>query len=260
MAEKGTCGMERTAADVLTQPESGAAELFFPRRCAFCGRYDRRLLCESCAEKAKALAWKPGKDPRFGSVWLPTVVGLWKYTGVPREALLRAKYQGKSYPLYAMAEGLLAEADARQLPRPELIVSVPEHHRTVSPHSGAVPAALADLLGIRCHAPVSSRLLSRAVESVPQHLRGKQRRAGGEAGVYAVRDAAPLQGKTVWLVDDVMTTGATMNACARVLWLYGAAQVIGLCPCISPQGAPPSGAASPEFSEQKEGSQENGTA
>ena len=252
--------MERTAADVLVQPEGGAAELFFPRRCAFCGRYDRRLLCEDCAETARALAWKQGEDSRFGSAWLPTVVGLWKYTGVPRTALLRAKYQGNSYPVYAMAEGLLAEADARQLPRPQLIISVPEHHRTVSPHSGAVSAVLADLLGIRCHVPVASRLLYRAVESVPQHLRDRRERAGGEAGVYAVRDAAPLQGKTVWLVDDVMTTGATMNACARVLWLYGAARVIGMCPCISPRKDPsPSVSAASDFSEQK-GSKNNGTA
>ena len=253
--------MERTATDVLVQPEDGAAEFFFPRRCAFCGRYDRRLLCEACAETAQALAWKPGTDPRFGSVWLPEVVGLWKYTGAPRDALLRAKYQEKDYPLYAMAEGLLAEADARQLPRPELIVSVPPHRRAISPHSGVVPAALADLLGIRCHVPVASRLLYRAAESVPQHLRSRRERAGGEAGVYAVRRTAPLQGKTVWLVDDVMTTGATMNACARVLWLYGAARVIGLCPCISPQGAlPPSDAEASDFSEQKEGSQYDGTA
>ena len=58
-------------------------------------------------------------------------------------------------------------------------------------------------------------------------------RAENVKGAYRVLDARAVNGKTVVLVDDVFTTGATLRECAHTLRRAGAACVIGICGCVS---------------------------
>ena len=78
-----------------------------------------------------------------------------------------------------------------------------------------------DLSGIPIHADV----LIRNIATVPQTGLDRRRRLKNVAGIFGLRFPDKVYGKKVLVVDDVYTTGATVNECARILLKFGAEQV-----------------------------------
>lgn len=201
----------------------------FPPRCAFCGKRGcEENVCPSCEEELLGLRVPPEYlrkkgDPR----WLPHVLAVWQYDGAARRALLALKYYGSRWRAAELSRQLAAHIAA--LPAPDLIVPVPDHPSAAKARAYSVPRLFAERLSRQTGAPVAADVLCKYYNTPPQHKLSSRRRRGNPVGAYRVVRPELLRGKTVWLVDDIVTTGATMNECARMLWLYGAQPVTGLC-------------------------------
>ena len=76
--------------------------------------------------------------------------------------------------------------------------------------------------------PALSRELRRVKDTVTQTALDAKRRAANLRDAFAARPAGAFAGKRLVLVDDVFTTGATMDSCAKVLRIAGAEDVIAL--------------------------------
>jgi ComF family protein len=107
----------------------------------------------------------------------------------------------------------------------DLIVPVPLDLERLRWRGFNQAAMLAEILGRRGSHPVAPRALQRRRVTPPQVGLGEEERRRNVAGAFAVRDRAVVRHRRVLLVDDVMTTGATVNECAKVLRRAGAAQV-----------------------------------
>lgn len=86
--------------------------------------------------------------------------------------------------------------------------------------AGEIAKELSKLLGI----PICN-VLTKSFETGTQHNSGAFYRQGNVAGAYDITENANVKGKTVLLVDDIKTTGSTLNECARVLKIAGAEKV-----------------------------------
>jgi len=149
------------------------------------------------------------------------------YGEVARHLALKLKYGGR----LAVAE-TMARAMARLVPEgADLVVPVPLHRWRLWSRgfnqAVLIARAVAKGRGLR----VETDLLRR-VKATPK-LQGLGRRARAKvvAGAFALAPEARarLQGRTVLLVDDVHTSGATGDACARLLKRAGASRVVILC-------------------------------
>ena len=86
---------------------------------------------------------------------------------------------------------------------------------------------LAEELSEILHLP-AEKLLEKRVDTKPQSGTGSaEKRRANAAGVYACPDADKVRGKHILLVDDIVTTGATLCECAKVLRSAGAAEICG---------------------------------
>lgn len=152
------------------------------------------------------------------------VVILGRYQGAMREAVIA----GKKYvhePLMMALGGLLGEQIAGRLDSvPEIVTYVPSHWRRKLGR-GTVPAGtLAKQVG---------RVLQRPVWRATRCVRGTTKqgklsadqRATNMLNAFAIRSRYRCEGHSFLLVDDVMTTGATMGEVARVLLSAGASRV-----------------------------------
>jgi ComF family protein len=126
-----------------------------------------------------------------------------------------------------MLAALIEEA-ARRVPGepPDAVVPVPLHPRRLRAR-GFNPAALLGRSAARvAGARFSAHCLRRVRDTPSQTGLDRQARRRNVTGAFA-SSAAPEA--CVWLVDDVVTTGATLSECARVLRRSGARRIVGVC-------------------------------
>ncbi|GGA38794.1 amidophosphoribosyltransferase [Sphingomonas psychrolutea] len=148
------------------------------------------------------------------------------YGEVARTVVVRLKYGGRT----AFAE-TVGRQMARLMPQAaDLLVPVPLHRWRIWSRgfnqSALIAAALTRATGV----PNDPLLLRRIKPTPPLRGMGAKARARAVAGVFRVVDPeALLKGKSVVLIDDVHTSGATTDGCVRVLLRAGAARVTILC-------------------------------
>jgi len=113
----------------------------------------------------------------------------------------------------------------------DLLVPVPLHRWRIWGRGYNQAALIAEALSKASGVPVDVHLLSRVKATPVLRGLGHKGRAKAVSGAFALSDDAKLKlaGKSVVLVDDVHTSGATASACARILKKGGAARVTLLC-------------------------------
>ena len=184
-----------------------------PPLCPKCGRpQSSAMLCPGC------LSWQ---------VEIDGIRSPFRFDGVIRQAIHELKYRN----LRALA-GLLAQLLSNYLvsnPVPgEVLVPVPLHHKRLRERGYNQSRLLAQELGKLANLPVVDDCLVRQRHAPPQARTSTvDERRSNVADAFSCRDRR-LEGKQVLLIDDVSTSGATLDACARGLKEAGATTVWGL--------------------------------
>jgi len=133
-------------------------------------------------------------------------------------------------PVVNVLGGWLAEVATRFCQGVDLvIVPVPLHRSRLWERGFNQAQSLAEIVAERTDWPLERALVRRRFTKPQFGLRKKERR-GNIQGVFAVpaHQKPILLGKTVLLIDDIVTTGATINECAKVLKQNGVREVWGL--------------------------------
>jgi ComF family protein len=107
----------------------------------------------------------------------------------------------------------------------DLIIPVPLHPKRLRWRGFNQSLLLARQVSRMYEVPVDPFLLYRSRETPPQTQLTEEERRKNVRGAFAMDAAKPLKGKSVLLVDDVYTSGATVNECSRVLVRGGAKTV-----------------------------------
>ncbi len=132
--------------------------------------------------------------------------------------------------LAPMFAGWLLRASRGLLRSGSLIAPAPLHRQRLFARRYNQAAILADAVARASGAAFEPMLLERTRATPPQQRLSPEGRRRNVAGAFAVREsaAARVKGAHVVLIDDVLTTGATLSACARTLKKAGAARVDAL--------------------------------
>ena len=151
------------------------------------------------------------------------------YEGSVREAIHQLKFAGKSHLAGPLGE-LLAAATEECLPdsHDDLVMPVPLHPRRLRERGFNQSLLLARQVASRLGAELDYLSLRRVRYTKPQtSLKGEERRKNVRKA-FGCTDRSLLKGGNVILIDDVTTTGNTLNDCARALKRAGAERVYGM--------------------------------
>jgi len=190
-----------------------------PPFCSICGRpfppgAVHARLCEECLRK-----------PHFCAV----ARSPYRYEGAMMEAIHQFKYAGKTM-LGKMLGSLLAEFSEARIGWTGrlLTVPVPLHPKRLRERGFNQSLLLARPVAARLQTDLDFLSLRRIRHTSPQTGLGKKERGKNVRGAFQLTEPSAVKGKRILLVDDVATTGNTLNECARVLRRAGSSEVIGL--------------------------------
>lgn len=149
------------------------------------------------------------------------------YRGLLRDVLHRFKYGGQTFLVRPLARLLTGPGkELSRLHRIELIVPVPLHSKRLLQRGFNQAALLAKHLRSILKIPVDYSSLRRTRWTEPQTGLSRNQRAKNVKGAFKLTDPERVRGKRVLLLDDVLTTGETVNQCARVLKKDGEAREV----------------------------------
>ena len=148
------------------------------------------------------------------------------HTGLMRDLAHRLKY-GDQQHVVPLLSRLMAQAGRELLKDCDLLVPVPLGGYRLWQRSFNQAAVLARAVGRRCGVPCDPMLLERARETPSQVGLTREQRQDNVRGAFKLAEgrSEAVRGRKITLVDDVVTTGATVDAAAMVLQRAGAARV-----------------------------------
>ena len=223
----------------IVKLNSIALDLLFPKRCVGCGR-EGEFICDFCRHSIDRIfppiCPRCGR-PQPGGVLCPSCIS-WQtaidgirspfcFNGIIREAIHQLKYRNLR-ALSGQLAGYLRDFLIDYPLTVDLIVPVPLHPKRLKERGYNQSALLARDLGKFTGLPVAGNSLIRRQHTLPQAKTvSVTERRKNVAGIFHCEDII-IKNKQVLLIDDVSTSGATMDACARALKDAGADSVWGL--------------------------------
>jgi len=202
-------------------------DLLFPRRCIGCG-VEGDFLCSHCREllpRPESAGVANGQD-RDLLTSLDDLQSVFLYQGLAREAVHYLKYRNMKALARPLAQLMADYLESNPMPADVLTV-VPMHSKRLRKRGYNQAELLARELSRLIQVPLVKGALARLRNTPSQVSMSASERRSNVEGAFQCRGHV-FQGKDVLLIDDVCTTGATLNACAAALKEAGARSVQGL--------------------------------
>lgn len=204
---------------------SALLDLLFPPKCPFCGKlleHRQDLVCANCQ---RDLPWVIGpQGEQKGEFFALCTAPVW-YQEQVRNSHHRYKFSGVRAYAGPYAELMAQCVKDRLAGKFDVITWVPIHRRRRWMRGYDQSELLARKLAGRLDMPCEPLLKKVRHTKAQSGVKGESARRANALGAYILRSDAQVEGKRVLLVDDVMTTGATLSECARILRTAGAVQV-----------------------------------
>lgn len=214
-------------------------DILFPPICLACKAYlaaqteKEYLLCQTCFDGIPIYE-TVSLGPKF------TLVAVSPYDNKALRELLHAfkydRFLATQIPLASLIDKYLNNVNlSKTLPADTVVVPIPLHRKRLRERGFNQAEVIADIVGECLSFPVISSVFVRIKDTPRQTTRkSKAERLESLRNSFEVIDKETLKGKTIILVDDVYTTGATINEAAKTLRRGGAKNIIGFVVAKTP--------------------------
>lgn len=212
--------------------------ILWPQKCIFCSDlifWNKEKTCERCKN---SLPYVTGKICKrcgcskdncscTGSIlYYDCAAAPFYYEGSVKDALVKMKFSQRKEYADALSEYMLKALKERYDGKTfDLTVSVPLHKKDRRKRGYNQSELLTQYISEKSGIPYKNDILEKIYKTKMQMSQKGIERSGNLLGAFAVKDGADVEDKSILLIDDIKTTGATASECGKMLYLAGAKEV-----------------------------------
>ncbi len=199
----------------------------FPNHCGFCGRkINQRCTCEKCIS---ILKYYRGviNIPVKKTIYYDKYIGLFQYKGVLKRKMSNLKFKNDRCVAKSFGEITAMKLLEHNIVA-DIIIPVPISKKRLFERGYNQTEYIARYTSKNTNIKMDARLLLKIKDNIRQSGLSRIERTKNVHGVYEVVETERILGKSIILMDDIYTTGATLNECARMLKRAGARSVIAV--------------------------------
>ncbi|MBP3832304.1 MAG: ComF family protein [Clostridia bacterium] len=192
--------------------------MFFPPVCGFCGKLDRNSLCNKCKIQIQKNNLSKIEDYKNTSSYFDEHIYLFQYSGEIRNMILNYKFREKSY-IYSTFVELIKNNKkiCAQIKKYDIIMPVPISKKRLNTRGYNQSALIAGKIAKTLNMCYEENILVKIKDNKPQSEMGQEKRKSNVKDVYTIKNKEKIYQKKILLIDDIFTTGNTVNECAKVL-------------------------------------------
>lgn len=204
---------------------SNIINLIYPTVCGICGEISKGDICNKC--KVKIRKFQKSKKHIYLTKNFDTHMYLFDYQGIIRQKILQYKFGEKTYISKCFTKVILNdEKICRFLKNYDIIIPVPISNKRKKTRGYNQSELIASKLAKQMkNLKYTSKVLYKKKDTLPQSTLDKEKRIENIKGVYYIKNEQILKNKKVLLIDDIFTTGSTVNECSKILKQAGAKEI-----------------------------------
>ena len=193
--------------------------MIYPQVCGICGKLNSKSLCNKCKTKLQ-------KEYQFQTDNYEEDISknfiehnyFFKYENLIRSQILALKFQEKPYIYKTIAYFLEnMQKSFENLKKYDIIVVVPISNQRKKDRGYNQSELMAREISRIIKIPIARNVLYKIKHTVPQSSLNKKQREENAKGVYEIKNITQIYNKKILLIDDIFTTGNTVNECANIL-------------------------------------------
>ena len=197
----------------------------YPKVCGFCNKIiSEEYTCKNCQEKLKYM-YESERQLVSVNKYFDILICAYKYKGIIRSKILQYKFKNKKY-LYTTLSQRLIELLNMYSNEIDIIIPVPIHFMRAFNRGYNQSFLIARFIAKKIDKELKNNILKKVRNNKPQSLLTANKRKNNVYNAYKLIRADAIKGKTILLIDDIYTTGATVNECSKVLKENGAKKII----------------------------------
>lgn len=200
-------------------------DFIFPPVCGICLKTSKKYICEDCIEliKFKSL----NKFERYNDKYFKGHLYILKYEGIIRQRILDYKFKEKSYLHRSFSEMILnSKKNIEFIKEYDVLIPVPIHKDRMKIREYNQSELIAkDLVHEIKNIKLENNVIIKNKNIVAQSSLNKKQRENNIKDVYQIKNIEKIINKKVLLLDDIYTTGSTVNECSKVLKEAGCKEV-----------------------------------
>ncbi|MBQ8299459.1 MAG: ComF family protein [Clostridia bacterium] len=199
--------------------------LFFPRKCIFCNeKINERYTCRKCLN---IIEYYKERLETPDDAYYDKLICAIKYNGNLRTRMLKFKFDSVKYFARGFAD-ILFEKMVKYDVNADLIIPVPISKKRYRERGYNQSELIVKYLSKLTKIDYNRNVLIKSKNNLKQSRLPEEQRKENVKDVYSIKNTEAIIGKNIILVDDICTTGSTVNECSKVLKNSGANRVIVL--------------------------------
>lgn len=190
--------------------------MLFPPICGICGKINQEGLCNKCKVKLQEL--EESCIINIENKYFQELIYIFKYEGLIRKLIIDYKFNEKSYIYVCFVNLILKNKKIyEKLQSYDTIIPVPISKKRMKERGYNQSLLIAKQISKDVKIPLQTNCLFKTKNIIAQSKLNKEQRKENIQNVYKLKNREILKNKRILLIDDIYTTGSTVNECAKIL-------------------------------------------